>query len=443
MHFEIYPGNLFFMGELFVSELLFMYPVPKRKNHLVRLLCSILLSQFFAALISPIGTVDNQLFWNLLRFTLLFSASIALMYWCFDLQLTKTFFLCVAGYTVQHMAYRVMRLALGARFSVLLAENPALLRSSEVGIILVVYLIVWATLGLFCARNECYRYPNMRFNLLSCITIFICIGANRLIRVFGEDPNSFTANMYAFLNCILALYIQFMLHKQILIQNENQMLQLLRQESEKKYEISKNTMEALSIRVHDLKHLLGTRNQELSSQEAESIQREIQMIENAGSTGSAAIDILLMEKRLQCQNCGIRLDCFGDFSALEFMSTVEIYSLFGNAIDNAIEAVQKLTEPGKKTIEISVERKGACVFASFTNYYSGTLEMADGFPSSTKAEDRMFHGFGLKSMRRIARKYGGNVSVSANGELFNLVLYVRNAESSEKPTSADSLNNSC
>lgn len=51
---------------------------------------------------------------------------------------------------------------------------------------------------------------------------------------------------------------------------------------------------------------------------------------------------------------------------------------------------------------------------SFTNYFSGTRRMEDGFPVTTKTEEEGFHGYGMKSMRLIAEKYGGSLTAAVS-----------------------------
>ena len=60
------------------------------------------------------------------------------------------------------------------------------------------------------------------------------------------------------------------------------------------------------------------------------------------STGNQAIDAILNEKSLYCSQRGIALNCLVDGSAVGHMEYVDIYSLVGNIMDNAIEAVEKL-----------------------------------------------------------------------------------------------------
>ena len=106
------------------------------------------------------------------------------------------------------------------------------------------------------------------------------------------------------------------------------------------------------------------------------------------------------------------------------MQAMDIYSLFGNAVSNAVEAVEKLADPEKRVIDISSERVGDMVNVRVCNYFDGGLLMKDGIPQTSKVEEEGFHGFGMKSMAMIAEKYGGGLSVSTDADLFTLNVYL-------------------
>lgn len=107
------------------------------------------------------------------------------------------------------------------------------------------------------------------------------------------------------------------------------------------------------------------------------------------------------------------------------MKKMDVYSIFGNAVDNAIEAVSKLDQPEKKLIDVSIEERGDVFFIGVTNYFDGVLLMEDGIPQTSKADEPGYHGYGIKSMRLIAAKYAGEVAISANEELFSLNIYLK------------------
>ena len=100
------------------------------------------------------------------------------------------------------------------------------------------------------------------------------------------------------------------------------------------------------------------------------------------------------------------------------MSDADLYALFGNLTDNAIEAVKDLPD-GKRTISFSIKEVRGFLSVNIHNLYEGKLEFENGLPVTTKG-DRANHGYGMKSVRMICRKYNGEMTIKADGGAFNL-----------------------
>ena len=109
-----------------------------------------------------------------------------------------------------------------------------------------------------------------------------------------------------------------------------------------------------------------------------------------------------------------------DGAALDFMAPADLYALFGNALDNAIEAVEHLDDAARRSISLIVRRRAGTVTIHVENYYDPTAS-AKSFkgdvPASTKG-DPLNHGFGTRSMKAIVERYGGTLAFSANGTTF-------------------------
>ena len=72
---------------------------------------------------------------------------------------------------------------------------------------------------------------------------------------------------------------------------------------------------------------------------------------------------------------------------------------------------------------MTIERKGNFVLFDTINYLPKGLEFTDGLPQTTKTGEKGYHGYGLKSIREIARRYQGDVSISTAGGFFRLSVY--------------------
>ena len=416
-------GNVFFTVEILIAELIFLYPVPKRKHFWLRLIPALALTVLAAAYLPSFSFIGIRELSSLLRFLIQFALSVLAMGFCFSLKPVMLVSMCVAGYAVQHLSYRAASIA-AKLLPLELPHNMWGWRFYELTVMPPVYLIMFLTFGRFSAKNECFRNNDRRFIALSAVVVIICVGLTRLSGLFGEGRATITNNVYGIVCCLLALFVQLNLHRLSLAEKEAQAIELVRREEKKQYEITKNSMDSINIKLHDLKHKLAAYNGRLPSEEVESLRQDINIYDSYIKTGSDAMDVLLSEKMLRCRMKDIRLTFAGDCTPLAGMKTMDVYSLFGNAIDNAIEAVEEL-EKDKRIIDVTVEKRGDLVFAGFTNYYEGELIMEDGVPATTKKTEPGYHGYGMKSMKLIAAKYQGELTFSASRGLFNLSVYLK------------------
>jgi sensor histidine kinase regulating citrate/malate metabolism len=110
-----------------------------------------------------------------------------------------------------------------------------------------------------------------------------------------------------------------------------------------------------------------------------------------------------------------------DGKQLEFIDPVDLYTILGNAIDNAIEAVRKLEEPDHRVVSVTIYAKQHMSVLQIENYYEGELHFAGGLPVSSK-QDHRYHGFGVKSIRSTVEKYGGSISIDTENHIFLLCI---------------------
>ncbi|MCR4871754.1 MAG: ATP-binding protein, partial [Atopobiaceae bacterium] len=94
---------------------------------------------------------------------------------------------------------------------------------------------------------------------------------------------------------------------------------------------------------------------------------------------------------------------------------------FGNALDNAIEAAEQIPNPDERMIFLRVERQGAFARIYVENTCLGTVELVAGMPQTSKDDER-FHGFGLKSIRMIVDRLGGNMVITPHEGVFSLSI---------------------
>ncbi|HIT91109.1 MAG TPA: sensor histidine kinase [Candidatus Merdenecus merdavium] len=225
--------------------------------------------------------------------------------------------------------------------------------------------------------------------------------------------------------CITFLYLQAELFKKSEINEEMNMLNHLWHQEKKQYEITKEQMQLIDRKCHDLKYqvevMRNIENEEIRKQNLLELEKSIQIYESIVKTGNDILDTLLSERSLICEARGIKIHCVIDGKRLNFMNPIDIYSMFGNAIDNAIECVEKFSDPEKRFIDIGVSEKQKFLFIRISNPIGDEPEYHGGLPKTTK-NNKEYHGFGLKSIRHIAEKYGGKIAIGTEFQCFVLKI---------------------
>lgn len=193
------------------------------------------------------------------------------------------------------------------------------------------------------------------------------------------------------------------------------------------YKQSREAVDMINYKYHDLKHhiiaLRAEENAQKRNEYLDKMEEEIQNYEAQNKTGNKVLDTMLTMKGLYCLNHDISLTSVVDGTLFGFMDAMDICSIFGNALDNAIECEVQIPEKEKRMIHVSTFSKRNFLIIRFENYCETNIDLRTGFPETTKADTR-FHGYGLKSLRYTVKKYGGEVNVTMQDNWFNLKILI-------------------
>ena len=102
---------------------------------------------------------------------------------------------------------------------------------------------------------------------------------------------------------------------------------------------------------------------------------------------------------------------------------MDICSIFGNALDNAIECELKIPDKEKRLIHVTVSQQKNFLMIRVENYFEGVLRQKEGSFATTKKE-KQFHGYGIKSIKYTVDKYGGAVHIDAEKQWFDLKILI-------------------
>lgn len=215
--------------------------------------------------------------------------------------------------------------------------------------------------------------------------------------------------------------IGFMNISKTSLEEENAILQELLHKDEQRYEQAKLSNEKIQIKYHDMKR--RTHQGIVDYESLKEVEPDSEILKSTYFSGNRALDVILSEKALMCERLGINFICTADGQAVNFMKPHHIYSLVGNALENAIESLKDEQDEAVKelTVEI-VRREGTCIFKT-ENFVREKVEISDGIPVTNKS-DKENHGFGVKSMRNIVLTYGGQISFYEQNNIFTMLAII-------------------
>ena len=174
---------------------------------------------------------------------------------------------------------------------------------------------------------------------------------------------------------------------------------------------------------HDLKnHLLvmeSRQNTEETRQMAETLRSQIADYEDYVHTGNEFLDIILKDKAAKAREKQIDFSAMVDFHGIDFMEPLDISTIFGNAIDNAIEASENLPEY-KRLITVKAERVRDMLLITIENNTAPGNHLTEG----TTKKDRFVHGFGIPNIKKAVEKYGGQCSFQQEERVYRLKILI-------------------
>jgi len=191
------------------------------------------------------------------------------------------------------------------------------------------------------------------------------------------------------------------------------------------YKVNESSIALVNQKYHDLKHQLYWLRSSTQSGEKQKaldkLESEIRVYENQMDTGNKVLDAILTAAMQTAQEKQVTMHCLVDGHALDFLPAMDLCSLMGNAVDNAIEAAARMPRPEDRRVDVSLDRHLNFARLNVRNPYQGKLKLENGIPLTTKSDDR-YHGFGVRSIRSIVQKYDGSLSVSSENSLYELKI---------------------
>lgn len=353
------------------------------------------------------------------------------VYLCYQISIPQTLFIGTAGYTIGQIASLISSLItlvdpeLFAHFGIDVEVN-GYANALIIGCCVVVDIAAYFLLTRKMQGAGLLKNATVPIVLLSTVMLAVNQVLGLSFSLYGAEQAgillSFLEYIWNLICCVFCLCIQFGIFRISQKEQELEVAKRLIAEKEQQYKVSKTTIDAINRKCHNLKYALSALSTGSDSKRyVDEAMALVDSFDSAFRTGNETLDVILSEKNLYCQQEQITFVCMVDGQKLDFMGATDQYVLFGNIIDNAINAVRKLSMPEQRVIYIKMYTRKGLLLIRTENLFTGTLRFHDGIPRTTDADEEN-HGYGMPSVRMICEKYGGAVSTKAEKGMFYLSI---------------------
>lgn len=426
-------GNFFvehgFVLEQLLAAWVYCHYYERRENFAIRAAAAIGLMILNSALWNHLSMRVPSAAWvisamGIAKYLLFFLIGYGSIQLCMRCEKSEAMFCMTCALATQHLSYVLYD-------DVLALSGWAYDSVQAVAIISAVMLLVYlAAYYLFVRKMK--QHPELSFQnrenlivggLLILFTIVIKFIMEPYLSARSMTKLYVLVSIYDVVCCVLALMLEQGLFRNQALTDEKNFLTQLVHIQEEQYRTSKANVEMVNIKCHDMKHQISHITSTTDPDAIRELEQIISVYDSSLQTGNEILDVCLMEKKLLCEKNSIKLDCIANGQCLSFMQPSDLFSLFGNALDNAMEAVCKLDDVEKRIIFVSVKEELGMAIIHVENSYTGELIMADGIPRTSKG-DEFYHGYGVKSICMVVEKYDGNMALLPQNGIFNLNITI-------------------
>lgn len=221
------------------------------------------------------------------------------------------------------------------------------------------------------------------------------------------------------------LWFQTELFKKSAMQKEMEILNLLYDRQRQQYQVARQNVQIINRRCHELKVQIAALRKlapdavpQKSIDEAEQAAR---LYDANRNTGNEVLDVVLTEKALLCESRDIQLNAVADGSCLAHLEAGDLYALFANALDHAIESAVQVTQPERRCIDLMV-----CMRQGFV-----VVNVISPVRAPEKNDNRTAQ-YELKVIKRIVQKYKGTLTTETQNEFFAVKIIFPPEKQTEK-----------
>ena len=407
-------GALLTLSALVFQPLQFAIPTyllacgrPRKDGHLRR--CAIAyagiaafniaisMAVWWAMSLSPTSPVRYAT--NAIAYSLYLVALVLAVRHCFEMNLWNALFCATAGYTIQNLGSgsgELVRLLLAVPVNTVAATLCADL--STISVIVLYHFVFIRHARRIGKLGDDARSMLGMLVLVIMVVIFFDVIIRGLERGGAQLGFLVALRFVHIAVCMFMLYAEGENLVNARLRAEVSTRDLLAGERERQYEVSRETIEAVNRRVHDIRH---TVLRELSDSEAQvsrevlaEVARDIAVYDAPVRTGSEVLDTILTEKSLVCRRRGVTLSCIADGTAVAGLPAADLYALFGALLDGAMDAVCELPDTRQRSVSLTLRRVGDLALVHLEHYAGEDAGADEG------------------TLREIVERHGGTLTAS-------------------------------
>ena len=155
-------------------------------------------------------------------------------------------------------------------------------------------------------------------------------------------------------------------------------------------------------------------------QYCEDLRTPMRQISQTVWTGDKALDYLISSKMALAEQEQIKTKVNIEYPHNTNIRSVDLTTILGNLLDNALEAAKTAPE-GLRFLNLTIRRINAMLIIKVENGYGNTPVQENGELLTSK-KDKVFHGWGLKSVQTAADRYDGTIRTDYKDHMFQSVV---------------------
>lgn len=154
---------------------------------------------------------------------------------------------------------------------------------------------------------------------------------------------------------------------------------------------------------------------------------QTKMLPELFDTGNDIVNAILNDAQSRYQKDGINILLEGGFPENLHITSMDLCTIFANAINNAVEAILSANQDMKKqsSIQVKIRSFKEDLFIDISNPVFKNVNIINGRLITTK-EDKDYHGFGTENMRKKVLKYQGTIDFLCEDNLFTVEIHMKN-----------------